>query len=459
MAYRAAYNGLETISGRATRAVRAQGVARMFPFGKVILTILMLIPQVLLHPAFWMVVVLVALQYSRIARMEQRVFGQPMESPASSVLTSLLLGAAAGFVASFIFVFVGVTVTGAGVAFLLPVALVLMLIDPRFLCFSYAGGILALSNLVFGVPKIGIPETMILVAVLHLMESLLIWTTGDQGALPLYMKTRDGSVVGGFLLQKFWPIPLVGMMLLTPYLSEIQSLTHGLINMPDWWPLIKPDITVPEGREMLFAMFALPAALGYGDFAVARAPKQRSARTAASLMVFSVVLLALALAASVYPWMRWLAALFSPLGHEMVIAAGRRAETRSNAIYVADPRGLKVLDVVPRSPAARVGLRSGDIIISVNGQPIRTAADLLDAMSGSPPWFYIEAERDLTNAADHAGHGGGLGDRKTVRFTRSISGQVERLGIIPVPGPRDPAHVSVPVAGVDGPLARLFRRR
>lgn len=429
----------------------------MFPFGKVTVTILMLIPQVLLHPAFWMVVVLVAMQYTRIARIEQRVFGQAIESPASLVLTSLLLGAAAGFVASLIFVFVGVTVTGAGVAFLLPVALVLMLIDPRFLCFSYAGGLLALSNLVFGVPKVGIPEIMILVAVLHLLESLLIWTTGDQGALPLYMKTRDGSVVGGFLLQKFWPIPLVGMMLLTPHLSEIESIARGLINMPDWWPLIKPNITVPEGRELLFAMFALPAALGYGDFAVARAPKERSARTARSLMAFSVVLLALALGASVYPWMRWLAALFSPLGHEMVIAAGRRAETRSKAIYVPDPRGLKVLDVVPGSPAARMGLRSGDILIAVNGQPVRSTADLLDAMSGSPPWFYIEAERDA-GAAD-AGHGGGPGDGRPLRFTKSISGEVDRLGIIPVPGPGDEAHVSIPVAAVEGPLARWLRRK
>ncbi len=419
----------------------------MFPFGKIVVTILMLLPQVLLHPVFWTVVMLVAMQYVRAARMQQRVFGQAVESPASLVLGSLLTGTAAGLVASMIFVFIGVTVTGAGVSFILPVALVLMFIDPRFLCFSYAGGLLALSNLVFGAPKVGIPEIMILVAVLHLIESLLIRTTGDQGALPLYMKTRDGRVVGGFLLQKFWPIPLVGMMLLTPEVSQIREMASGLISMPDWWPLIRPNIAVPEGRELLFAMFALPAALGYGDFALARTPGDRSARTASALMLFSIVLLGLALAASVYPWMRWPAALFSPVGHELVIAAGRRAETRARALYVPDPRGLKVLDVVPRSPAAKAGFRSGDILLSINGQPVRASADLLDAMSGSPPWFYIEGER----ASGPAG--------QTSRFVRSISGGIERLGIIPVPGPGDQAHVSVPAAGVEGPLARWFRRR
>ncbi|MEW5867494.1 MAG: PDZ domain-containing protein, partial [Bacillota bacterium] len=244
-----------------------------------------------------------------------------------------------------------------------------------------------------------------------------------------------------------WPIPLVGMMLLTPQMSEIKDIARGLISMPDWWPLIRPDIAVPEGHELLFAMFALPAALGYGDFAIARTPRDRSARTAYTLMVFSVVLLALALGSSVYPWMRWLAAVFSPIGHELVIAFGRHAETRARALYVPDSRGLKVLDVVPRSPAARAGFRSGDIITSINGQPVRTSSDFLDAMTGPPPWFYIEGERD-------AGPEGG-----SVRFVRSISGEVERLGIIPVPGPGDEAHISVPVAAVEGPLARWFRRR
>ncbi len=416
----------------------------MFPFGKIIVTILMLIPQAVLHPMFWVVIALVAAQYSRAARVEANVYGQAVESPISRLLTSILLGVIAGFVASFILILVGVTITRAGVSFILPLAIFLMLIDQRFLCFSYAGGLVALSSLIFGWPEVGVRDIMILVAVLHLIEGLLIRLTGSRGALPLYMKTQEGQVVGGFVLQKFWPVPIISMMLLTPKASEIETITSGLITMPDWWPLIKPGILPPEGHEFLFAMFVLPAALGYGDFALARSPKERSSRTARDLLIFSLVLLGLALLSIPFPWVQWIAAVFAPVGHELVIASGRRAETMAPALFSANPRGLVVLDVVPNSPADVAGFKSRDIIISINGQPIKSPQDLRMAFSASAPWYYIEAERP-----DAAGRG--------ERFSRSMSGGVERVGIIPSPGPNDDAHAKVPVASLEGPLAGWIR--
>lgn len=416
----------------------------MFPFGKIIVTILMLIPQAVLHPIFWVVIALVATQYSRAARVEANVYGQAVEAPISRLLTSILLGVIAGFVASLILILVGVTITRAGVSFILPLALFLMLIDQRFLCFSYAGGLVALSSLIFGWPEVGVTDIMILVAVLHLIEGLLIRLTGSRGALPLYMKTQEGRVVGGFVLQKFWPIPIISMMLLTPQANELENMAGGLITMPDWWPLIKPGILPPEGHELLFAMFVLPAALGYGDFALARTPEERSSRTARDLLLFSLVLLGLSLLSIPIPAVQWIAAVFAPLGHELVIASGRRGETMAPAIFSEDPRGLVVLDVVPDSPAADAGFRSRDIIVSINGQPIKSPQDLRMAFSAYVPWYYIEAERP---SADGAGE----------RFSRSISGQVERVGIIPSPAPGDDAHANVPMASLEGPLAKWIR--
>lgn len=417
----------------------------MFPFGKVIITILMLIPQAVLHPVFWVIISLIAAQYFRTARIEANVYGQVIETPVSRLLTSILLGAVAGFVASFILIFVGVTVTRAGVSFILPLAVILMLIDQRFLCFSYAGGLVALSSLIFGWPEVGVTDIMILVAVLHLIEGLLIRMTGSHGAIPLYMNTGKGKVVGGFALQKFWPIPIISMMLLTPQVSELQNMSQGLITMPDWWPLIKPGILPPEGHELLFAMFMIPAALGYGDFALARSPEERSMRTARDLLVFSMVLLGLALVSILYPWVRWIAAIFAPLGHELVIASGRRGELMEPAIFSANPRGLVVLDVVPDSPAANAGFRSRDIIVSINGQAIRSPQDLRVAFGAYSPWYYIEAERFRSDGVKEC-------------FSRSVSAGVDRVGFIPSPAPHDAAHAKVPMASLEGPLIRWIRR-
>jgi S1-C subfamily serine protease len=43
-------------------------------------------------------------------------------------------------------------------------------------------------------------------------------------------------------------------------------------------------------------------------------------------------------------------------------------------------RGAKVTHVYPAGPAARAGLRSGDVILAANGDQIETSADLIDAI-------------------------------------------------------------------------------
>jgi len=51
------------------------------------------------------------------------------------------------------------------------------------------------------------------------------------------------------------------------------------------------------------------------------------------------------------------AALFGPLGHELVIYLGRQREARGEPFFVSSPRGLKLLYVRRKSPLAKVGLR------------------------------------------------------------------------------------------------------
>jgi hypothetical protein len=70
-------------------------------------------------------------------------------------------------------------------------------------------------------------------------------------------------------------------------------------------------------------------------------------------------------------------------------AAGRRPVAapayRLGARVQAAGPGMKVEKVTPGSPAARLGLEAGDVILSVNGQPVRSQADyarLLDHAGG-----------------------------------------------------------------------------
>jgi hypothetical protein len=68
-------------------------------------------------------------------------------------------------------------------------------------------------------------------------------------------------------------------------------------------------------------------------------------------------------------------------GRRPVAASGYRLGARVQA----GAQGMKIERVTPGSPAARLGLEAGDVILSVNGQPVRNQADyarLLDQGGG-----------------------------------------------------------------------------
>jgi len=90
--------------------------------------------------------------------------------------------------------------------------------------------------------------------------------------LPIYVATKEGRIVGGYNLQKFWPMPLV---VLFAGVYPDPEIIKGIVSMPEWWPLLKPSFTVLEG-EMVYSLLAIPAVLGYGDVAISLTPREKT---------------------------------------------------------------------------------------------------------------------------------------------------------------------------------------
>ncbi|MBU7006283.1 PDZ domain-containing protein [Phosphitispora fastidiosa] len=324
---------------------------------------------VLQNLLFWVVMVLVAFQYRRIAKARESLFGIRGNTVLRDTLTATWYGFIGGILGSILLVLTGINLTGLAINYIWPLALFLMLINPRFLCFSYAGGIVALSNLLLGVPAVDVPQLMGLVAILHLVESVLIYFSGHAGASPMYLKKPSGHMVGGFTLQKFWPLPIVAVA----FLPEASGLTI-LPQMPDWWPLIQSGNGFILG--MSGVLFPFVAGLGYGDLALAHTPVEKSKLSARNLGIYSFVLLGLALLASRFQVFEYLAALFAPLGHEIVIYIGQHIEFKGRPVFVPPLRGVRVLEAVPNTAVQAAGIRSGDIIYTINGQPVNSKRDI-----------------------------------------------------------------------------------
>lgn len=284
---------------------------------------------------FLFVVVLVALQYWRLGSLRESFFHHKTGGAWLDVIKASGFGLLGGLAGSWLMLFIGLTISTADLLYLWPVAIMLMLINVRFLCFAYSGGILAVSSLLFGFPQVHVAQILALVAVLHMVESMLILFSGHLGAVPAYIKYDGDRVVGGFALQRFWPIPLVLTAML--YSGAVQ---------------LAPVV----------------AGLGYSDVAITKNPLEKSRQSAIYLGLYSMLLLILAMLAEGHAGAALAAALFSPLGHELVIYISKRGEYYGEALYVPPDRGVKVLDVLPRLAAWQAGIRSGDIILAVNNR-------------------------------------------------------------------------------------------
>lgn len=363
-------------------------------FFKIISLILQTFAGIILNPELyqlqllmWLVILLVALQYRRIVAMREALFGLPGEGVIHLTATSLLYGIVAGFIGSVVITAIGISVNNVGFNYLWPLAILLMLINIRFLCFSYAGGILSLSYLIFGFPKIDIPQLMALVGLLHLIEAVLIYLNGHHDAVPVYTRTESGKVVGGYTMQKFWPIPVGVLMFVT--LQNPDYANNGL-QMPNWWPLIKANLHLASPQNIQYLILPVAAALGYGDIAITSLPHEKSRLSALYLLIYSAILLGLAIVASNLPFVTWIAALFSPLGHEMVIKLGKDAEMTGTPLFQKEEGGLRVFEVLPDSPAQKAGLKRGDFLVHVNKLPVSSKDDFSLALAELP--WHIEID-------------------------------------------------------------------
>ena len=392
---------------------------------------------VLVEPLFWVVMAIVAYQYRQMQRNQLAMFGVTGTPLGRQVMWAIFYGVVGGVLGSVVLTLVGVNIDRMGFQYIWPLAIMLALINMRFLCFAYAGGLVAISNALFGWPNVDVPQVLALVAALHVTESVLIAISRRYGATPVIIKQGE-RLVGGFNLQNFWPLPLV---VLGTVAMQSGALPEGVFHTPDWWPLLPLGIDPPVGSEWVYVMMPVVAALGYSDVAISSTPEQRRRQSAISLALYSLSLLAMALLAVKFAWLKLPAALLSPLGHEYLVRRDSRTELAGAPRYVPPAQGVMVLDAIDGGIAQQMGLKTGDILLEVDGMKTDRGGALAYAIDWASPLFEMKVLRD--------------GQERLLpgRFPPGP----RMLGLILVPEGHETYYVTMQ-RGSEGPIARLFQR-
>ncbi len=345
----------------------------------------------LVNPFYYLGLVVILLQYRRQIRLERKLFHSRFHYMGRVAWRLVVWGLAAGLGASLVLAALGSAFTMEAMVLLWSLSVVLILFRLRFLCLAYAAGILALVDAVLGwVPQgadtvalgwlyrwmegVETPALLALAGVLHLAEALLVRHQGSLTRTPLFSESKRGRVMGGFQLYAFWPVAL---FLLLPAQS-------GGFQLP-WTPVFGSGLA-SSGWTIL----ALPVAMGFMESTWTQLPEDKARRTSGRLLLYGVAVTGLALLSHWVGAFLPVAAFLTIALHEGILWWGRWEETKEPPRFVHDSRGLKILAVLPDSPAEALGIRTGEILAKVNGLPVRTREGLHAALQENPAYCKLE---------------------------------------------------------------------
>jgi hypothetical protein len=331
-----------------------------------------------------LIIMMVFAHIKRSARLEESWLGLLRDTNRNRLMNAMLFGMIVGLIASALIVFIGIPIDLNTVLIVWPLSLVLTVFDERFLCLSYAGGILSLVSMIFGWPSLDVSSILALIGILHLMEGVLILLDGHKEATPVVMEHKRFKPIGAFVISKFWPVPLV--MLTAP--SSILSIGGSGVQMPNWWPVFG----APESEGLLLLPIAV--ILEYSDLAITANTRQRSIQTSILLFGYGALLIAIAGMSTRYYWLRAVGAILMPILHELILYLGRKGQLEGKPIFGAPWRGLRILDVMPDSMGSEMGLKPGDILLNLNGKGINSEEMFQEALLGAPPYIWLDISRN-----------------------------------------------------------------
>lgn len=386
--------------------------------------------ELLLQPFYYIAIILTALQYRRQTLLERRLFHSRLHSWASQTWITFIGGLLAGIFVSLVSMLFGMTLTTEGILLIWAASILLMLFNVRYLCLAYATGLLGVvqfivnlfpdasaggfaGSLLGAVRDLNIPALLALAGVLHVAEALLVRWQGASFAGPLFYEGKRGRPVGGYQMQSLWPIPL--FLLIPAGAGAAGSL------LP-WTPVFGG-----AAWQNGFAFIGLPVLIGFSEMTTSMLPKVKAKLTSSRLLFYGLLVLGMALVSRWWSPFTLVAAVLAFALHEGLVWYSRFEEQNRSPYFVHPERGLKVLAVLPGSPAEELGIRPGETILRVNGAEIASKEGLHEALRMNPAFCKLE----VLNLA---------GESKFMQ--RAIySGEHHQLGVILSPDADAPAVI------------------
>ena len=345
--------------------------------------------KLLQSPYLYLSLLLIAVVYRRQIQLQRKLFFVRFHSFLREWFVTIFAGLCVGLLASLALFAAGASVKLNLAPVLWVVAIVLMFMRLRFVCFAYVIGLIGFVQpvlerieqwpdqgwvdwLVTPILQADLYSLLLLVGVLHLAEAFLIRLQGVRMATPLFMMSKRGKVIGGYHLQRFWPIPLI---LMAP-------LADGASVWSMW--------SDPQQLVQVLMLLPFPILIGFSDITITQLPRDKARSISNGLMLYSLLVIGLAVSVKLFPVLTMVAAVLTILAHEALRWYGRSKENKLLPLYTNSSLGLKILAVLPGSPADKLGILAGETIYKVNGLQVHSRMQMYEAMVRNSAYCKLE---------------------------------------------------------------------
>jgi hypothetical protein len=339
----------------------------------------------------------------KTAAIQKMAMGSSVDSAFVLTVSQLVIGIFAGTAASIIMSYMGIVFDESSVVDLIFLATILFLFyNPRFVSIAYSGAVMCMLSLVLGyaasstqnqawnILRLDVPAVMTMVSVILLVEGLVIILDGKRGSVPVFAN-REGKVVGGFILQRYWIVPVSMFFMLK---DPAMAASASSVAMPNWWPLIRSSIPSDVLQSALVVLIPLYGLMGFNTITFTRDRQRKAAETGVFKIAYGIALFALAQAAVANTALRIILPALALAAHEGWIWYDRRRELHGRPKYVSGSDGVMVLEVLPDSAAAEMGIRSGDTLLRINDSRIESEKMLNEALQQGPNFIWLSVKRE-----------------------------------------------------------------
>lgn len=329
---------------------------------------------------YWSIIFIILVGIKRI-KQERRYFGTKVFDVLTEWKDTWGFSAIIGIFYSLIIIGVGMVISYEAII-ILSIVTILLTLTFRFtlLSPSYTIGItiiiLMLSPLLSEfLPidgEINLSSLVILLALMLFVEAHFLSRIRQNETFPGLVRGERGSWVGRHWIKKYSIIPLFTLV------------PSGLIEpFAEYWPFLSIG-----GED--YALVLIPFVLGFEFPVRGSMPYEVANRLAMKLLGLAVIILAIAIGSIFISWLTIIAVVVAILGREFIHYRFRIEDHTRSPFFNHTNDGLKVLSVIPGSPADRLNILIGETITKVNGHKIQSEDELYEALQETGSFFKVE---------------------------------------------------------------------